>query len=406
MSINLENQIIGPLVTYGKNKSGLTVYGKSSQEIDRHTCNFFNYVPLSSNAPTNLNTRNKFIYIIQRDVKGLLRKVYLECVLTNSGSSAIQFIPYYYIFDYILIYFGNQNVRWDNDSIYHYNNLVKTDYEVTGEQVNANLSESTYSYYNGTLAAGASITMRIDISCLIQSMGGALIDGFIEDIRLEFNTNPSSNFLTVATASGANVTCSSWALDLGYELLSDDDYRIRYEACRNHAFLYKYVEPIHHISTFAGLNSNVQYNDTMKDINAKVHGMIFTLRPQSAINENFVTFYPLNLMYIKDASNRIIGDQEWTSNQITQFTLPMVNLNFYLSRVSLTPWIFSRSIINTLAAGVNIGSLYFTGQSESFWFSASGSLSNVNTEMIICAYVETLIKVDGGVTTIERITGY
>ena len=67
---------------------------------------------------------------------------------------------------------------------------------------------------------------------------------------------------------------------------------------------------------------------------------------------------------------------------------------------------FSRSIINTLAAGVNIGSLYFTGQSESFWFSASGSLSNVNTEMIICAYVETLIKVDGGVTTIERITGY
>ena len=117
------------------------------------------------------------------------------------------------------------------------------------------------------------------------------------------------------------------------ELLSEDDYRIRYEACRNHAFLYKYVEPIHHISTFAGLNSNVQFNDTMEDINAKVHGMIFTLRPQSAINENFITFYPLNLMYI-------IGDQEWTSNQITQFTLPMVNLNFYLSRVSLTPWIF------------------------------------------------------------------
>jgi hypothetical protein len=399
---NLETEIIGPLVNYGND-----TYGKSSQALNIPTTFLYEYRSLNAQAPSNLNSRNKFYDILPREKKGLLRKVYLQATLTNSGAAAVQLIPYFFIIDFVIVYFDNQVLGyWYAEDLFHFNNFKKTDYEVTGEQAVTNISEAAYTYYNSTVAAGASTFMSIDISPIFESLGGLLVDGFIPDIRIEFNTRPSTSFTTVATSSGANITCSGWALNYGFELLDESDYMVRLEAHRNNTFMYKYVEPIRHISAFPGLNSTVQYTDTMKDINAKVNAMIFTLRPQSAENENLYNYYPLTLMYLKDNTNRIIGDQEWTAQFVQQNSLRDFPLNFYLSRVNVYPWVFSRSILNVMSAGMSVGALYFTGQSESFWFSASGTLSNTNCEMVISAWVETHVVCNRGLPKISRITGF
>ena len=399
---NLETEVIGPLVNYG---NGL--FGKSAQALNIQTTYLYEYRALNANAPTNLNARTKIIDIMPRQKKGLLRNLYLEANLTNSGSTAVQLLPYVFIIDFIVLYFDNQVLGyWYAEDLYNTNNFKKTDYEVTGEQYQTNIAESNYSYYNSTLAAAATTFMRIDLSPIIQTLGGLLIDGFIPDIRIEINTRPSSSFTTLATSSGANITCSAWAIDYGFELLNDVDYSERYIAQRENTFMYKYVEPIRHISVFPGLNSGNQYTDTMKDINAKVHAMIFTLRPQSAQNENLYNYYPLTLMYLKDDNNRIIGDQEWTAEFVKQNSLRDFPLNFYLSRANAYPWVFSRAILNVLESGMSVGALYFTGQSESFWFSAAGSLSNVNVEMVISAWIETHLYCDHGMPRTVRVTGF
>ena len=407
MSLNLENMIISPLVSYGKVMNGSELYGKSSQAMDIKTTNIYMYRSLNSQAPSTLTSRNKFIDLFPRDIKGLLRRMYIEATLTNSGSSSIQLIPYYFMFDYITLYSGNKVIAiWYANDLYQVNNFRKTDYEAVGEQALQNISESTYSYYNSTLAAGASTNIRIDISHMISSFSGLLIDGFIEDFRIEFNTRPVGDACTAATSSSANVACTSWAIDYGFELLSEEDYIVRYNAHRMNNFIYKYVEPIQHISAFPAISSNIQYTDTMKDINAKVHAMIFALRTQGAIHEQLVTFYPLTLLYLKNDQNRIWGDQEWTTSFVNQAALEHFPLNFYLSRQNVYPWVFSRSILNVLESGISIGALLFTGMSESFWFSASGSLSSVNCEMVITALIESHLIVNHGQSNVSRITGY
>ena len=55
---------------------------------------------------------------------------------------------------------------------------------------------------------------------------------------------------------------------------------------------------------------------------------------------------------------------------------------------------------------MSVGALYFTGQSESFWFSAAGSLSNVDVEMVISAWIETHLYCDHGMPRIARVTGF
>jgi len=152
---------------------------------------------------------------------------------------------------------------------------------------------------------------------------------------------------------------------------------------RANAFEYKYLEPIQQIQAFPGLSSNVQYNYNLRPFNAKVHALHFTLRPQGALNESQTP-------------------GEWVKmNSLSDFPL-----NFYLSRVNIYPWVFSRAVLAALESGISAGSLYFTGNNEAFYFSASGSLSNVNTEMVISGWVESKITVVQGIAKITRVTGF
>jgi len=144
----------------------------------------------------------------------------------------------------------------------------------------------------------------------------------------------------------------------------------------------------------------------LRPFNAKVHALNFTLRPQGALNESLFSYYPLGLIYLKDDENRIIGDYQTAGQWVQQNSLSDFPLNFYLSRVNIYPWVFSRAVLAALETGISAGSLFFTGNNEAFYFSASGSLSGVNTEMVISGWVESKVTVVQGAHKIERITGY
>jgi len=175
---------------------------------------------------------------------------------------------------------------------------------------------------------------------------------------------------------------------------------------RANAFEYKYLEPIQQIQAFPGLSSNVQYNYNLRPFNAKVHALHFTLRPQGVLNESLFNYYPLALIYLKDDDNRIIGDYQTPGEWVKMNSLSDFPLNFYLSRVNIYPWVFSRAVLAALESGISAGSLYFTGNNEAFYFSASGSLSNVNTEVVISGWVESKITVVQGIAKITRVTGF
>lgn len=403
---NLANDIIGPLVIKGTDR-GYTKYGKKSQDINIHTCKMYMYRPINSQAPSSLNTANRVIDVAPRTIRGLWRKLYLEFNITNNAATAVGLNPIIFLINYINLKLGGDvAIQMFGEDLYHQNNVSKTDYEITGEQAVTNLSEATYGAYTATLAAGATDFYRIDLSPLIQSYNGILIDGFINDITIEINTRQASQWVTAATASAANLATSSWALEYGFELLGDDDYNVRYNAHRTQAFEYMYVEPIQQIQAFPSISSNVQYNYNLRSYNAKVHAFFFTLRPQGALNESLFTYYPLALIYLRDNDNHIIGDYETPGQWVQQNSLDDFPLNFYLSRVSMYPWIFSRAILSVIESGVTVGSLYFTGQSEAFYWSASGSLSGVNVEMVISGLVESKVTVTCGMHHIERLTGY
>ena len=403
---DIQNQIIGPLVPKGS-EGRLTKYGKKSQDINIHTCKMYMYRAINSQAPSTLNTANRVIDTFPRQIKGLLRTLYLEFNVTNSYTGNLGQNPYYFLINYIQLKVGSDVVSiWYGEDLYHANNLKKTDYEVYGEQSQQNLSEATYGAYTATLASGATQFARLDLTPIIESANGLLIDGFSNDITIEINTRQANQWCTAATASTANVSTSSWALEYGFELLGDDDYNERYVAHRANAFEYKYLEPIQQIQAFPGLSSNVQYNYNLRPFNAKVHALHFTLRPQGALNENLFSYYPLALIYLKDDDNRIIGDYQTPGEWVKMNSLSDFPLNFYLSRVNIYPWVFSRAVLAALESGISAGSLYFTGNNEAFYFSASGSLSNVNTEMVISGWVESKITVVQGIAKITRVTGF
>jgi len=403
---DIQNQIIGPLTVKGSD-GRLTEYGKKSQDVNIHTAKQYLYHAINSQAPSSLNTMTRVIDTFPRTLKGLLRELYLEFNIVNSAGVSLGLNPFVFLINYIDFKVGSKVIaKWFGEDLYQANNLTKTDYEVYGEQAQTNISEATYGAYTATLTAGSSTFVRMDLSPIIESINGLLIDGFSSDITIEINTRPANQWCTAATASTANVTTNSWALQYGFELLGEDDFNVRYNAHRANAFEYKYVEPVQQIQAFPGISSNVKYNYTMKPYNAKVHGMIFTLRPQGALNESLFTYYPLALMYLKDNDNRIIGDYETPGQWVQQNSLADFPLNFYISRVSVYPQIFSRAIIAVLASGISVGSLYFTGQNESFYFSASGSLSGVNTEMVICGLIESRLKCVQGEAVVERVTGF
>jgi len=62
--------------------------------------------------------------------------------------------------------------------------------------------------------------------------------------------------------------------------------------------------------------------------------------------------------------------------------------------------------LDVIDSGISVGSLYFTGQSESYYFSASGSLSNVNTEMVVTGLVESTLKCVQGMSNVTRESVY
>ena len=241
---------------------------------------------------------------------------------------------------------------------------------------------------------------------MIESDNGLLIDGFISDITIEINTRQANQWCTTATASTCNLSTSGWALEYGFELLGDEEYQMRYDAHRTQVFEYKFCDVIQNIQAFPSISSNIQYNYNLRAYNAKVHAFLFTLRPQGALNENLFSYYPLSLIYLRDNDGHIIFDYETPGQWVQQNSLNDFPLNFYLSRVNIYPWVFSRAILDVLESGISVGSLYFTGQSESYYFAASGTLSGVNVEMVISGWVESKVTVTQGVATIQRITGY
>jgi len=276
----------------------------------------------------------------------------------------------------------------------------------TLEQSAQNLSEATYGAYTAILAAGATQFCRLDLTPMIESDNGILIDGFSSDITIEITTRQANQWCTAATASTANVSTSSWALQYGFELLGDEDYNERYVAHRASAFEYKYLEPIQQVQPFPAISSNVKYNYNLRSFNAKVHALMFTLRPQGALNESLFSYYPLALIYLKDDSSHIIGDYETPGQWVQQNSARDFPLNFYLSRVNIYPWVFSRAVLAALESGISAGSLYFSGNNEAFYFSASGSLSGVNTEMVISGWCESKVTVVQGMAKIQRSTGF
>jgi hypothetical protein len=403
---DISTTLIGPLIPVG-DEGRLTVYGKKSQDINIHTCKMYLYHAINSQAPSSLNTAARVIDTFPRTIKGLLRKLYLEFNIVNNAGSALGMNPFVFLINYIDFKVGAKVIaKWYGEDLYQANNFTKTDYELYGEQAQTNISEATYLAYTATLAAAATQFVRLDLSPIIQTLNGLLIDGFSDDISIEINTRQANQWCTAATAGAANVATNSWALQYGFELLSDEDYAIRYNAHRANAFEYKYVEPIQQIQAFPSLSSNVQYNYTLKPYNAKVHAFFFTLRPQGAINESLFTYYPLGLIYLKDNDNRIIGDYQTPGQWVQQNSLDDFPLNFYLSRLSVYPWVFSRAIVASMKTGISVGSLYFTGQNESFYFSASGSLSGVNTEMVVCGLIESKLKSVQGSAMVSRVVGF
>lgn len=403
---DLQNNIIGPLITKGY-EGNLVKYAKKAQDVNIHTCKMYMYRAINSQAPTTFNTANRVIDTFPRQMKGLLRNLYLEFNVTNSSGSNLGQNPYYFLINYIQLKIGSDVVSiWYGEDLYHANNLKKTDYEVSGEQSQQNLSEATYGAYTATLATTVTQFARIDLTPMIQSFNGLLIDGFSSDITIEVNTRQANQWCTAATASTANVSSSSWAIEYGFELLGDADYNMRYVAHRANAFEYRYCEPIQQIQSFPALTSLVQYNYNLRPYNCKVSALFFTLRPQGALNESLFTYYPLSLIYLKDDDNRIIGDYQTPGEWVTMNSLSDFPLNFYLSRVHIYPWVFSRAIIPALESGVSVGSLYFTGQNEAFYFAASGSLSGVNTEMVISGWCESTVTCTQGMARINRITGF
>lgn len=404
---DIQNQIIGPLTTVGY-EGNLTKFGKKSQDINIHTCKLYMYRAINSQAPSTLNTANRVIDTFPRQIKGLLRTLYLEFNVTNSAASAaLGQNPYYFLINYIQLKVGSDVVGiWYGEDLYHANNLSKTDYEVTGEQSQQNLSEANYGAFTASLAAGNTQFARIDITPVIESFNGLLIDGFSNDITIEMNTRQANQWCTAASAATANVSTSSWALQYGFELLGDNDYNERYISHRANAFEYKYTEAIQQIQAFPGISSGVQYNYNLRPFNAKVHALYFTLRPQGALNEDLFNYYPLSLIYLKDDDNRIIGDYQTPGEWVKMSSLSDYPLNFYINRVNVYPWVFSRAVLLALESGISAGSLFFTGNNESFYFSAAGSLSGVNTEMVISGWVESRVTVVQGIAKITRVTGF
>jgi len=406
MTSNIQNTLISPLVVRGR-EGNLNLYGKKSQDINVHTCKQYLYHPINSQAPTSLNTAARVIDTFPRNKKGLLRELFLEFSITNNSASSLGMNPFVFLIDYIDFKIGSKVIaKWKGEDLFSVNNLVKTDYEIALEQAVTNIAEATYGAYAATLTAGSSAFVRIDLSPIVSSENGLLVDGFTEDFTIEINTRQTNKWCTAATASTASLSTTSWAIQYGFELLGDEDYDIRYNAHRANAFEYKYAEPINQIQPHPSVSSNIEYNFTLKPYIANVHAMFFTLRPQGAINESLFTYYPLALMYLQDNDSRIIGDYKTTGQWIQQNSGKDFPLNFYLSRMSLYPQVFSRAILDVIDSGISVGSLYFTGQSESYYFSASGSLSNVNTEMVVTGLVESTLKCVQGMSNVTRESVY
>jgi len=139
-------------------------YGKKSQDINIHTCKMYMYRAINSQAPSTL-----------------------EFNVTNSYTGNLGQNPYYFLINYIQLKVGSDVVSiWYGEDLYHANNGA----------------------YTATLASGATQFARLDLTPIIESANGLLIDGFSNDITIEINTRQANQWCTAATASTANVsTC-------------------------------------------------------------------------------------------------------------------------------------------------------------------------------------------------------
>ena len=99
---DIQNNIIGPLIPKGS-EGRLTKYAKKAQDINIHTCKMYMYRAINSQAPSTLNTANRVIDVFPRDIKGLLRTLYLEFNVTNSAAVSLGQNPYYFLINYIQI---------------------------------------------------------------------------------------------------------------------------------------------------------------------------------------------------------------------------------------------------------------------------------------------------------------
>ena len=106
MTSNIETNVIGPLIVKGS-EGRLTKFGKKAQDVNIHTAKMYMYRAINSQAPSTLNTANRVIDVFPRDIKGLLRTLYLEFNVTNSAAVSLGQNPYYFLINYIQIKIGS-----------------------------------------------------------------------------------------------------------------------------------------------------------------------------------------------------------------------------------------------------------------------------------------------------------
>lgn len=380
-----------PIISHGKG-----IFSKASQQLVMHTMIDHVYTAIGAQAPANLNARAIFEVKIPRSVDNL-KKIWLEFTITNSDASAASVLPFFFIIDYINLKFGGQIYGpFPGDYLFQHYVLTTDINTLTVNQAVTNVS-TAYAPYYATIAAGASVTVRIDISAMIESTHGLFIDGFTDDISIEFHTRPSAQF---CSSAAPNISCSGWACVFGHERCDGDEHRQRKAAHRNGTFVYKTVQPIEYKANFT-VTAGLTYSDTIKTILGYTNSMWVVLRPQGAQGSQLTQYIGLSNLYLKDDQTQIIGNNQWPGSFIKQEASEHFSNNPALNYLNIYPVIFAKSPMTTYMNGVVTGGFSFTGQSESIWFvPATGA--GAADEILVYAFLHHRIIVDHGRVTIDR----
>jgi len=372
------------------------VIAKVSQQLVDHTAIDWQYVSVGAQAPVNLNSTAQFQQKVPRTLDNW-KKLLLEFTITNADDAAATYMPYYFILDYINLKFGAASVGpFYADMFYQHYVMFNDVNQMTVNQAATNISPSTFTSV-GALGAGASATVRIDLSMMIDSFHGIIPDGFKDDILIEVFTKPSSYF---KSAGDANVTCNNFAFYFGHELLEDEEKRIRVHHHRSSNFVYKFLMPIQYKGNFT-CTAGVTYNDTIKQINGYTSQMFITLRPQNPTGTGLIGFVSLTNLYLKDDSTRIIGDNQWTGSFIKHIATDHFPNNSALNTLNIYPMTFSKSPAFSAHTGNTSGGFTFTGNSESVYFVPAAGSSTAN-ELNVLAYIYHRLISENGIARWER----